>query len=171
MAVAGLAMNLGGDVTCRRFTVTAADLVASGAALTAAGGTITTVVAHTLMTLKAESVLLGGRLRGRTVFAGTGITDADVTVGWGAFTTGTVVPATGDDIFSTQDVDTALISIPNGAAASAATGGPMWITFDADTVIKLFITTAGANVSLLTSGELTVDLFFYNQTTPVTAGV
>lgn len=147
MAVAqtGLALNLGGDIAVRRFTIGFADCTAAATTQTKA-----------LFTLGRESIVIGCRIKGRTAFAGTAITG--VTVSVGSTSLGVTGIASAFNIFQAVAAGTFQLS-------QLFKQGP-----DADEVINAYLTSVGGNLSAMTAGSVTIDVYYLNQTTPATAG-
>ncbi len=145
MNTTGLGYNLGGTVSVKRFTIGSADCTAAATTQTIA-----------LFTLPVESVVIGVRIKGRTAFAGTAI--SAVTVSVGSASLGATGLAGAFDIFQAVVAGTFQMS-------SVFKQGP-----DAAEALNAYMTAVGGNLSAMTAGKVTIDIFYFNQTTPVTAG-
>lgn len=161
MAVAstGLGLNLGGDISVKRFTFSYGNCVDAGANLTAT---------LPLFTLKDESLVIGVRTKLRTVFAGTAVTAVSFTMG-NPTTTTPVVAANLVKWGAAFDCMQAITA----TGPSVRITGPTLLTTTGrgyDEVVNLYVTAVGGNLNAMTAGVVTIDFYILNQTSPTTAG-
>ena len=141
MLTSGLALNLGGDIAVKRFTLTNNDCTA-----------VATTQTIALFTLGKESIVTGVRIKGRTAFAGTAITA--VTASVGSTSLGAAGLAAAFDILQAVAAGTFQLS-------QCFKQGP-----DAAEAVNVYLTSVGGNLSAMTAGKVDIDVYVLSQTTP-----
>jgi hypothetical protein len=142
MVTSGIATDLGGQVTFRRFTITYADLTDADTSQTI-----------NLFTLPKGGIILGVRIKHSTAFSGGTVATCTVSVGSAA--------GTATDFASAYDIFSAA-----GDTAFQVTSEFKAVTYVADTVTATVTTTVG-NVTDTTAGSVDIDVCFLNVTTPL----
>lgn len=156
----GLALNLGGDIAVKRFSIGYGNCTAAAATQTIA-----------LFTLPAESLVLGVRVKLRTVFAGTGITALTFTLGV-PINTGFTPNLAANLVKYGAAFDLMQAITPTGPSTRIT--GPTLLSGPSTgtELVNAYLTATGANLgpSIMTAGMATIDFYLLVQTTPTTAG-